>query len=94
MFFANRAVCRQLMGPSALGKAETHQDGMDIQPILVLHLLYSLFDDLLVLREEHLLLNDNLIGGDIMGSEGDRLDPRKVIRVDVDFNARILELFK
>jgi hypothetical protein len=67
---------------------------MDIQPIPVLHLLYSLFDDLLVLRKEHLLLDDNLIGGDIMGSERDCLDPRKVVRVDIDFNARILELFK
>jgi hypothetical protein len=67
---------------------------MNIQPILVLHLLYSLFDDLLVLGKEHLLLNDNLIGGDIMGSEWDRLDPRKVVRVDIDFNARVLELFK
>ena len=76
------------------GAGDTHQDGMDIQPILVLHFLYSLFDNLLVLRKEHLLLNDNLIRGDIMGSKRDCLDPREVVRVDIDFNARVLELFK
>jgi len=72
----------------------THQDGVDIQPILILHFLYSLFDNLLILRKEHLLLNDNLIRGDIMGSKRDCLDPREVVRVDIDFNARVLELFK
>jgi hypothetical protein len=40
---------------------ETHQDGMNIQPILVLHFSYSLLDDLLVLGKEHLLLDDNLV---------------------------------
>ena len=76
------------------GAEGTNQDGMDIQQILVLHLLHSLFDNLLVFRKKHLLLNDDLIGSDIVGSEGDCLDPRKVVRVDIDFHARVLKLFE
>lgn len=76
------------------GAEGTHQDGMDIQPILVLHLFNSLLDNLLVFGKKHLLLNDDLVGSDIVGSEGDCLDPRKVVRVDIDFHARVFELLK